>query len=516
MDDTLPAGWAVSTIGDVCDPVSKRGPNGDVPTFQYIDLGSIDNKTKTIVKASLLDVADAPSRAKQIVQAGDVLFSNVRVYLENIAPVPDDLDGEVASTAFCVLRPATGVVPRYLYHFATSRPFIRDVDSLQRGNSPPSVQDSDVKAQPFPVAPTREQVRIASKIDELFSRIDEGEQALKRAEKLVERYRQSVLKAAVTGELTREWRAARKRAGERVESGATLLARILKARRAAWEAAELKKLKAKGKSPTDDRWKQKYQEAAPPDTTDLPELPEGWVWASLPMLCNDDTCNGISVKGSDAPPGTPSLRLDAMTSDGFDYAARRYINIDDSKGEKLAIAKGDFFVSRANGSLALVGRAVAAQRPPERVVFPDTMIRYRPLAEVASPLWLAIIWSSPLIRRQLQSLAKTTAGIYKVSQEDIAAIAIPVCSLSEQHQLVKAASNAIDQGAGASTSCSAERYRSAALRQSILEAAFSGQLVPQDPDDEPAAKLLERIAAERAATIEHPRRRAKRTTVNRG
>lgn len=510
MSDSIPANWVETTIGSACEPVSKRGPDPASPSFRYIDLSSIDRSAKEIASTAVVKTRSAPSRAKQVVQKGDVLFSNVRVYLENIAQVPEELDGEIASTAFCVLRPATGIHPRYLYHFVTSRKFVQEVDELQRGNSPPSVQDSDVRAQPFWIAPAGEQRRIVSRIDELFSRIEEGEQALKSAEKLVERYRQSVLKAAVTGELTRDWREARTHAGEPVESGEALLARILKSRRAAWEAAELAKLKAKGKAPTDDRWKKKYKEPQPHDTTDLPGLPEGWAWASLPMLSSDDTCNGISVKGSDDPPGTPALRLDAMTENGFDYSARRYIKIEEGKAQRLAIVEGDFFVSRANGSRALVGRAVSAQPPPERIVFPDTMIRYRPLRDLVSESWLVATWASTFVRNQIERRAKTTAGIYKVSQEDITGIAIPVCSLTEQREIVTRAWEAIESITRVSITCAAERKRSSGLRQSILKTAFSGQLVPQDPDDEPASKLLERIAAERTETVPAIRKRKKK------
>lgn len=511
MDDTLPAGWAVSTIGDVCDPVSKRGPNGDVPTFQYIDLGSIDNKTKTIVKASLLDVADAPSRAKQIVQAGDVLFSNVRVYLENIAPVPDDLDGEVASTAFCVLRPATGVAPRYLYHFATSRPFIRDVDSLQRGNSPPSVQDSDVKTQPFPVAPTREQVRIASKIDELFSRIDEGEQALQRVQKLVERYRQSVLKAAVTGELTRDWRAARKRAGEPVESGEALLARILKARRAAWEAGELAKLKAKGKPPTDDRWKQKYKEPTSPDTAGLPVLPKGWVWTSIGEM-KSFSLYGPRFSSEDyAVDGYSVLRTSDINASGrVNLATTPKLRLSCEEYAKYKVEKGDLLVTRTGslGTLALYDDDVEA--------IPGAyLIQFRIPAPPTTCWYLFQFLRSPTGQR---NLLEGGAGVGRpnLNAPHIESIPVPLPPLDEQAEIIRC----IDD---ASVLCEKRLAgsvdvgrRSAALRQSILKAAFSGQLVPQDPHDEPASKLLERIAAEQAATIEHPRRRAKRTTVNRG
>src|SRR5262245_24773780 len=102
MTDHLPSGWSWTMIGDACDAVSKRGPDPAKPTFRYIDLGAIDRDAKKITDVTDIAYEDAPSRARQVVSKGDVLFSNVRVYLENIALVPEELDGEVASTAFCV------------------------------------------------------------------------------------------------------------------------------------------------------------------------------------------------------------------------------------------------------------------------------------------------------------------------------------------------------------------------------------------------------------------------------
>lgn len=154
MTDQLPSHWLKARLRDVCTPVSQKGPDKNRATFKYIDLGAIDNKSKRIGEVTDVPTSSAPSRAKQIVRTGDVVFSTVRVYLENIAEIPEELDGEVASTAFCVLRPAEGISSRYLYHYLTSRRFVLDVNRLQRGNSPPSVQDGDIRCQELPLPPS--------------------------------------------------------------------------------------------------------------------------------------------------------------------------------------------------------------------------------------------------------------------------------------------------------------------------------------------------------------------------
>ena len=158
-----------------------------------------------------------------------------------------------------------------------------------------------------PVPPAPEQTRLASKLDELFSQIKKGEENLKRVHALVKQYRQSVLKAAVTGELTRDWREAH---GDGGESGEELLKHILEARRAAWEAAELGKMQSKGKPPKDHQWKQKYKEPEPPDTTDLPDLPEGWVETTVDQLIISGPDNGLYLPQSRYGSGQPICRID--------------------------------------------------------------------------------------------------------------------------------------------------------------------------------------------------------------
>ena len=131
--------------------------------------------------------------------------------------------------------------------------------------------------RPVPLPPENEQIRIVAKIEELFTKLDAGKEELLQAKARLKRYRQAVLKAAMDGKLTEDWR---KKQGDEIESASILLDRILKERRDKWEADQLEQMSAKGKTPKDDKWKNKYMEPLGPDTSKLPELPEGWMWVT--------------------------------------------------------------------------------------------------------------------------------------------------------------------------------------------------------------------------------------------
>ncbi|MEE2878746.1 MAG: restriction endonuclease subunit S [Pseudomonadota bacterium] len=177
-------------IGDYVERITTWSPaKSNVAAFRYIDLGSVSQEEKSIVGASVLPTSEAPSRARQIVEAGDVLVSTVRPNLNGVAYVPPEFDGCTASTGFCVLRPREGRLSgRYLYHWVRSSAFVKDMVSKSTGASYPAVSDKIVKASSIPLPPLYEQRRIAAILD----KADSLRQKRKQAIALLDSFTQSI------------------------------------------------------------------------------------------------------------------------------------------------------------------------------------------------------------------------------------------------------------------------------------------------------------------------------------
>ncbi len=222
----------------------------------------------------------------------------------------------------------------------------------------------------------------------------------------------------------------------------------------------------------------------------------GWHKKPLSKLLAEPLANGRSVPDGN---GFPVLRLTALRNQILDLSERKLGNWDRSQAARYIVQSGDFFVSRGNGSLDLVARGSYIEAVDEEVAFPDTMIRIRPdHAKIYTPL-LYHQWSDVGVRSQIVSMAKTTAGIYKVSQSDLNRVQLIVPPLEEQRKIVRRVEETLNWLDAVGVEQRQATYLLDHLDQANLAKAFHGELVSQDPNDEPATVLLERIQADRAA-----------------
>jgi len=303
---------------------------------------------------------------------------------------------------------------------------------------------------------------------------------------------------------------ARRDAASTYEPAAVLLTRILAERRRRWEEAELAKMTAKGKAPRDDKWKAKYVEPVAPDTSGLPELPEGWCWATLDALLREPLRNGHSAK-PDAKGNVRTLTLSAVTERDFSQRTSKLTGADPEKVRDLWLEAGDIFVERSN-TPELVGTAALFSGPSGWAIFPDLLIRVRVSAELP-PRYIESVLRSDRVRQYFHRSAQGIAGsMPKISQDTLLGLTVPLPPLREQERIVTETERLFSVAEGAELTVAGSSVRARRLRQSILKWAFEGRLVDQDPTDEPASVLLERIRAEREAAKTPQVSRARRSS----
>lgn len=160
--------WLPATVGDACLPTTQNDPTrSGAATFRYVDISGVDRDAKVITRADELPCEEAPSRARKTIQALDVLVSTVRPNLNAVAMVPDELDGEIASTGFSVLRSNPTILnPKFLFYWVQHPEFIGFLVANATGANYPAVTEGVVKRAPLPLATPKEQSRIVELLDE--------------------------------------------------------------------------------------------------------------------------------------------------------------------------------------------------------------------------------------------------------------------------------------------------------------------------------------------------------------
>jgi len=458
--EQLPVGWEIPTIGDICSKVHKVNPKDDPASeFSYIDISGIDNEHFRIANTKRYAGADAPSRARQLVKKGDVVFSTVRTYLKNFALVTAELDGQIASTGFCVLRAGSTELSKYLFYYVQYEKFLNELAKFQRGTSYPAVRASDVFAQHIPVPPKGHAGLIVAEIEKQFSRLDEAVANLKRVKANLKRYKAAVLKAAVEGKLTEEWR----KQHPDVEPADKLLERILSERREKWQG------------------RGKYKEPAAPDTTDLPELPEGWVWVSPEQVSSREQYSlaigpfGSNLKVGDyQETGVPLVFVRNIRANYF--GPEKAVFISEEKAEELKahqISGGDLLITKMGDPPGDV--CVYPKELSRAVITADCIkLRLSPLLDAAAYFHRTI--ESRIVQKQILDVTKGVAQL-KVSLARFKTIALPVPSLDEQRKISEEIERYFSIIAGSETQIESNLLLADRLRQAILKQAFIGKLV---------------------------------------
>lgn len=499
QDARVPEGWTTTTLGNLCEWVSGGTPRRSEPSYfggkhPWITISDLNDGELSDTAEYLTDAGITNSAAKLVPEGSILVALYGSIGKLGITQKPSTTNQAIA----CALPDAQAYNSRYLFHFIRFRR--HELSQQGTGVTQKNIYLGDIKAFTVPLAPLAEQTRIVKKLEELLADLDAGVAELKAAQKKLAQYRQSLLKAAVEGQLTADWRAQH----PPTETGAELLARILQERRTRWEAKQLEKFAQQGKTPPKN-WQGKYPEPIPPDTRSLPTLPEGWVWATLSQI-------GWLDRGRSKyrPRNAPHLYGGAYP----------FVQTGDIRHADTHLSKVEVFYSKAGLTQSRLWPAgtmcitIAANIGKTAILsmdacFPDSIVGFLPVSGDVSVRYVEYFMRSA--QQKLEDEAPATAQ-KNINLEILEKVVIPLPPPIEQQQIVKSLDETMGGAKENNSAIEIVLKQTTAQRQNILRAAFAGELVPQDPSDEPASALLERIRAQRAAQTpdQKPRGRKKK------
>lgn len=354
---------------------------------------------------------------------------------------------------------------RYLFYLLQTPYFQTPIHMISR-SAQNGFNKGDLSDIILPVAPLSEQHQIVEEIEKQFTRLEAGVGALQRVQANLKRYRAAVLKAACSGELVPTEAALARGQNSKdggqpgFETGAELLERILEGRRKNWSG------------------RGKYKEPSAPDTANLPPLPEGWTWASLEQLL-ELMRNGISAK-PDAESGLPILRISAVRALSVNLNEVRYLNAKESDYLNYALTEGDLLFTRYNGNPTLVGVCGVVPALTSPFVHPDKLIRCKLVPNGALSDFVAIMANIGASRDYLAKRVRTTAGQAGISGGDLKGLPVPLPPLAEQERIVAEVERRLSVVEELEVVVSVNLQRAGRLRLSILQKAFSGELIRHD------------------------------------
>lgn len=454
-------------MGEIADVVGGGTPKtndpsnfdaGDIPWITPADLSGYSSKyiargSRNITKKGL------SSSSARLLPPGTVLFTS-RAPIGYVAIASNPIATNQGFKSF-VLR--EGVSPEYVYWWLKGAK--RRAEELASGTTFLELSGANAKKLPIPLVPPEKQQEVVAEIEKQFSRLDEAVAGLQRVKANLKRYKAAVLKAAVQGRLVDTEADLARREGRDYETGAQLLQRILATRRQQWQG------------------KGKYKEPAAPDTTDLPELPEGWGWATTEQVCLQ-VASGSTPQSPAMFPGNgdvPFLKVYNLTFDGsLDFTVKPTFVARSTHEGMLARSRsvpGDVLTNIVGPPLGKISVV-----PPD---YPEWNINQAIVTFRASDAimnWLLAYWlMSPPIQRRLERTAKATAGQFNLQVSTCRCLAIPLPPLPEQHRIVAEVDRLLSIAREAEAEVEANLKRAQGLRQAILARAFTPTAVPPAP-----------------------------------
>ena len=435
----LPTSWATTTLGEVSYDCLQTVPSEE-QSFSYIDIAAVDREIKQISSPQKLIGKDAPSRARKLIAKGDVLVSMTRPNLNAVALVPKELDGEIASTGFDVLR-ASEIDPRWIFYTVRSTRFIERMCELVQGALYPAVRGKDIRSYEIPLAPLPEQKRIADKLDSVLARVDACRDRLDRLPALLKRFRQSILAAATSGRLTEDWRYP--------------------------ENA--------------DEWR----------NTDIQSVAKVGT-GSTPLR---------SIANFYAESGTPWV-TSAATSQEVVRDAEQFVTNDAIVAHRLkTYPVGTLLVAmygegKTRGQVTELGIPATINQACAAVVVDETLALKAFVKSALQANYLAM-------RELAEGGNQPNLNLSKIKEFPLALPPLP-----EQTEIVRRVEILFAFADRLEARLATARRQVGQLTPALLAKAFRGELVPQDPADEPAAELLKRLAAQRGAAPKAKRGRS--------
>lgn len=433
MENNIPESWELIKLVENLNfiPTGVKEFKG---TKKYYSTGSIQETEFT--PEGEFTFKNRPSRANRAAEFGDVFQARMKATDKGVL-IDEKLDGQLFSTGFLQLRPYGNTYNnKLLYYLVKSDLFLTQKNDLATGSTQEALTDNGASEIEVPLPPLAEQHRIVVKLDAVMQKVESNKQRLEKIPKLLKRFRQSILAAAVSGKLTEEWRA---------KNG----------------------------------------------------IVEDWDVVTLEELISEGPQNGMYKPQSAYGSGIMILRIDNFYDGEINpWQTLKKLKVADNEFKLYSLQNDDIVVNRVN-SMPYLGKSALVKNLTQKCVFESNMMRMKLKKDLVSPLYLIKYLNSMPGLEELRKNAKHAVNQSSINQQDVKAVEVPLPKPEEQKEIVRR----VEQLFAFADKLEARYTKAKAmidkLPQSILAKAFRGELVAQNPEDEPASVLLEKIKAEK-------------------